>query len=171
LRIDMSYELYLIRHGVAEQRGDKWPDDAKRPLSDSGMARMRKNARGLARLGVTLDVIMTSPLTRTKQTAEIVAAAFEPRPTIVTAESLAPDGSYESVLSDLEKHGRRSRIALVGHEPGIGMVAARLTGSRRPLEFKKGAICRIDLGALPPAGPGKLRYFAPPRILRAIKKT
>ena len=49
------YELYLIRHGVAEERGDAWPDDAKRPLTDEGTDRMRKAARGLARIGVKFD--------------------------------------------------------------------------------------------------------------------
>src|SRR5262245_2134910 len=141
----MSYELYLIRHGVAEERGEKWPDDAKRPLTERGMTKMRRNARGLARLGVTLDVVLTSPFVRARQTAEILAGAFEPRPALVQADSLTPDGSYEMVIADLAKHTRRSRIALVGHEPSIGSLAARLAGSRRPLEFKKGAICRIDL--------------------------
>jgi phosphohistidine phosphatase len=166
----MSYELYLIRHGVAEERSDKWSDDGKRPLTDKGMSRMRKNARSLARLGVTLDVVLTSPLVRAKQTAEIVASAFDPRPSLVQVESLAPDGSYEAVVADLEKQSRRSHIALVGHEPLIGALAARLCGSRRPFEFKKGGICRIDVETLPMAGPGTLRWFAPPGLLKSIKK-
>src|SRR5436853_7070712 len=67
------YELYLIRHGIAEERGDRWPDDAKRPLTEDGIDRLRKEARGLARLGISIDLVLTSPLVRTKQTAEIVA--------------------------------------------------------------------------------------------------
>ena len=89
---------------------------------------------------------------------------------IVVIESLAPDGSPQAVLSDLEKHARRTRIALVGHEPGIGELAARLVGSRRAFAFKKGSICRIDVKSLPPAGPGMLRWFIPPRILRELRK-
>ena len=65
----MACELYLIRHGLAEERGEAWPDDTKRPLTDEGMSRMRKAARGLARLGVSFDAILTSPLTRARQTA------------------------------------------------------------------------------------------------------
>ncbi|HUR33384.1 MAG TPA: histidine phosphatase family protein, partial [Vicinamibacterales bacterium] len=83
-------ELYLIRHAVAEERGDRWPDDAKRPLSDDGVTRMRKAAKGLVRLGLRLDVVLASPLVRTRQTAEIVAAAFEHSPPIVMLESLTP---------------------------------------------------------------------------------
>jgi phosphohistidine phosphatase len=165
-----SYELYLIRHGIAEERSEAWPDDSKRPLTDRGITRLRKEARGLARLGVAFDVMLTSPLVRARQTADAIASTFEPRPPIVTIESLAPGGSYASVLTDLEKQSRRSRIALVGHEPGIGEFAGRLIGSRHAIEFKKGAICRIDLEALPPAGPGALRWFITPKILRMLRK-
>ena len=164
------YELYLIRHGVAEERGDAWPDDSKRPLTDEGMDRLRKEARGLVRLGVTIDVMLTSPLVRTRQTAEIVAAALDPRPNIVSAESLAPGGTFQSVVADLEKHAKKVRIAFVGHEPSIGELAARLIGSRHPIEFKKGAVCRIDVDALPPGGPGSLRFLLTPKDLRGIKK-
>lgn len=163
-------ELYLIRHGLAEERGDAWPDDAKRPLTERGMDRLQKEARGLARLGVTFDVILASPLVRTRQTAEIFASALDPRPHIVAAESLAPGGTFQAVVADLEKHAKKRRIALVGHEPGIGELAARLIGTRHPIEFKKGAVCRIDVDALPPSGPGALRLVLPPRVLRAIKK-
>lgn len=164
------YELYLIRHAIAEERGDAWPDDAKRPLSEEGMSRMRKTARGLARLDVTLDVILTSPYVRTRQTAEIVAGALDPRPSIVNVDSLTPEGSVTAVVADLEKHARKTRIGLVGHEPGIGELAARLIGSRHAIEFKKGAICRIDADELPPSGPGDLRWFLPPKFLRELKR-
>ena len=164
------YELYLVRHGLAEERGDAWPDDAKRPLTGAGMSRMRKAARGLARLGVALDVILTSPLVRARQTAEILGGELEPRPPLVNVDSLAPDGNYTTLVTDLEKHGRKTRIALVGHEPGIGELAARLIGSRHSIEFKKGAVCRIDVDELPPGGPGDLRWLLTPKIMRALKK-
>jgi phosphohistidine phosphatase len=164
------YELYFVRHGLAEQRGEAWPDDAKRPLSGEGLSRMRKAARGLARFGVLIEVILTSPLVRARQTAEILAAEIEPRPSLVNIDSLTPDGSYAAVIADLEKHARKTRIALVGHEPMIGELAARLIGSRHAIEFKKGSVCRIDVEDLPPAGPGDLRWLLTPKILRALKK-
>jgi phosphohistidine phosphatase len=164
------FELYLIRHGLAEERGDAWPDDGKRPLTEDGMESMRKEARGLARLGVVLDVVLSSPLVRARQTAELVAGGLEPRPPIVNVESLTPDGSYAAVVADLEKHARKRRIALVGHEPAIGELAARLIGSRHSFEFKKGAVCRIDVDALPPSGPGNLRWLLTPKVLKAVRK-
>ena len=164
-------ELYLIRHGVAEDRGEAWPDDTKRPLTEDGISKLRKSARGLARIGVSFDIVITSPLVRTKQTAEIVAAGLnDPRPHIVTMESLAPGGTINAVLADLEKHAKRQRIALVGHEPGIGELAARLIGSRHPIPFKKGAVCRIDVQTIPTAGPGELRWFLTPKILRELRR-
>ena len=163
------YELYLIRHGVAEERGEAWPDDAKRPLTEDGTSRMRKSARGLSRLGVVFDIVLTSPLVRARQTAEIVAGGLAPRPTLVNLDSLAPDAGYAALMTDLEKHARKPRIALVGHEPDIGELAARLIGSRRSIEFKKGAICRIDIDEIPPNGPGQLRWFIAPKILLALK--
>lgn len=165
-----AYQLFLIRHGVAEERGEAWPDDTKRPLSEEGMERLQKSARGLVRLDVWIDVVLTSPLVRARQTADIIASAFDPRPSIITVDSLAPGGSYASLVDDLEKHGRKTRIALAGHEPGIGELAARLIGSRHSFEFKKGAVCRIDVEAIPPVGPGDLRWFLTPKVLASIKR-
>lgn len=165
-----QFELYLIRHGLAAERGENYPDDAKRPLTNDGIQKLRKEARALAALDVTFDVILTSPLVRTRQTAEVVAAAFRNAPPIVNMASLAPGSPHNLIIEELSKHHRRHSIALVGHEPGIGELAGRLMGLRRPLEFKKGAICRIDVAALPPAGPGQLRWFLTPRILRKMGK-
>ena len=164
------FELYLIRHGLAAERGESYPDDTKRPLTNDGVVKLRKEAKALLALDVTFDVILTSPLVRTRQTAEIIAAAFRNAPPIVNMPSLAPGGAHNAIIEELAKQHRRHRIALVGHEPGIGELAGRLIGIRRPLEFKKGAISRIDVAALPPTGPGRLRWFLTPRILRKIGK-
>ena len=165
-----TYELYVIRHGIAEERGEAWPDDTKRPLTEEGMTRFRRASRALARIGVEIDVVLTSPLVRTRQTAETFAAAFSPHPAVANVDALAPDGSSTAVLAELEKYSRKQRIAIVGHEPGVGELAARLIGVRHSIEFKKGAICRVDVDALPPKGPGTLRWFLTPKLLRNLKK-
>jgi len=165
----LAVELYIVRHAVAEERGEAWPDDTKRPLTEQGIARFKKAVRGLARLDIALDVILTSPLVRAKQTAELLATGLTDRPHVVTIESLAPGGTVASVVADLEKHAKRSTIALVGHEPGIGELAARLAGSKTPFTFKKGGVCRIDVDALPPHGAGQLRWFMPPKMLKRIR--
>lgn len=164
-----SIELYLIRHAPAEERGLSWPDDGRRPLSEDGVNRMRKAARGLVRLDVTFDIVLASPLLRARQTADIVARAFETPPPIKLAGSLAPGASYAMFAADLEKHARWTRIALVGHEPGLGHLAAKLVGARRAFEFQKGAVCRIDVGSIPPPSSGTLRWLLTPAMLRAIR--
>ena len=165
-----SYELYLIRHGLAEERGDAWPDDAKRPLTEEGMSRLRRAARALVRLDVTVDVVLTSPLVRARQTAELLAAAFSPHPSLVNVDALAPGGNPPAMAAEIEKHGRRHHILIVGHEPGLGELAGWLVGSRNAIEFKKGGICRIDVEGSTLRGGGALRWMMTPKILRALKK-
>jgi phosphohistidine phosphatase len=163
-----TLSLYLVRHGLAAERGTAWPDDTKRPLVPRGIARLRKEAAALEALAITFDTILTSPLTRAKQTADVLAAGLSPHPPVHVIASLAPGGSHAAFLADLEKHARRSHVACVGHEPDLGQLAARLIGAKRPIEFKKGAIGRIDLDGLPPSGPGHLRWLVTPRMLRAM---
>ena len=130
---------------------------------------MRKAARGLEQLGVTVGVILSSPLIRARQTAEIVAGALDIKPDVVVVDSLAPEGSDADVMADLVKQSSRRSIGLVGHEPNLGELAGRLAGSRHAFAFKKGAVCRIDVESIPPGGPGTLRWFLTPAILRAIR--
>ena len=161
-----TLELFLIRHGLAAERGADYPDDSKRPLTAEGIARLRKEAKTLARLDVDFDLIISSPLVRTKQTAEVFAQAMASHPSVTLSDALAPAGTPAAVFQELGKHMRKARIALVGHEPNIGELAARLIGTRTAIEFKKGAICRIDFEVFPPKGTGLLRWFIPPRMLR-----
>ena len=163
-------ELYLIRHGVAAERGKDWPEDAQRPLTPDGIARLRKSVHGLNSLGVGFDQIVTSPLVRTRQTADVIAEELEEHPPIAVSDALAPAGSTASVIQEITRHVRKPRLALVGHEPNLGELAAQLIGARTPLEFKKGGICRIDFDMLPPKGGGMLRWFATPKMLRKLSE-
>jgi phosphohistidine phosphatase len=163
-----TVELYLIRHGVAAERGDDYPDDSKRPLTSAGIARLRKEAKALDALDIGIVHIITSPLLRAKQTADTFAESLKSKPSVSTSDALAPAGTPAAVIQELGKHARKERVALVGHEPNIGELAARLIGARVPLEFKKGAICRIDFEVLPPKGTGQLRWFVTPRMLRVM---
>jgi phosphohistidine phosphatase len=163
-----TLELYLIRHGIAADRGDEYPDDSKRPLTAEGIASLKKEAKALDALGIGFDHIITSPLVRAKQTADVFVQHLETKPSVSTSDALAPAGSPAGVVQDVLKHARKGRIALVGHEPNIGELAARLIGSRTPIAFKKGAICRIDFDVLPPKGIGQLRWFVTPKMLRKL---
>jgi phosphohistidine phosphatase len=159
-----SIELYLVRHAIAEERGPAWPDDAKRPLTAKGMDRFREVVRGLRAAEFEVDVILTSPLVRARQTADLLASGLESKPAVQLAEALSPGVTPKALAIELAR-ARRARIACVGHEPDLGALAAHLVGASRRFEFKKGGICRIDLDG--PAGPGRLVWFATPGLLRA----
>jgi phosphohistidine phosphatase len=161
-------EVYLIRHGVAAERSKEWPDDSKRPLTPEGLARLRKEARALNDLDVGFDQIISSPLVRTRQTADAFAEVLKGHPPVVLSDALAPAGTPAAVMQELTKHVRKARLALVGHEPNLGELAAELIGARAPLEFKKGGLCRIDFDVLPPKGTGRLRWFVTPKMLRKL---
>lgn len=161
-------ELYLIRHGVAAERGEAYPDDSRRPLTARGVAKLRDEAKGLAALEVSFDLIITSPLVRTRQTADVISESLQGKPAVVTSDALAPAGTPAAVIQEVARHARLARIALVGHEPNLGELAAQLIGARSPIEFKKGAVCRIDFDVLPPKGLGQLRWFIPPKVLRKL---
>lgn len=167
-----SIELFLIRHAVAAERGPDHPDDTTRPLTAEGIERFRRAVTGLRALGVGIDLVLSSPYTRARETAELLAAGLRPKPRVVLVEALAPGHRPAHVAAAVEQHvgaGRgTSRVALVGHEPDLGELAARLLGAKGRVEFKKGAVCRIDVDRAMPAGPGTLRWLLPPRALRGL---
>lgn len=164
-----TWSLYLVRHAIAAERGEKFPDDRLRPLTHEGAVRMRFGVRGLAALGVALDVIVTSPLIRAMSTAEIIQRGLSPRPKLLSAPALAPGGTPAKLADTLAKHGEHHSVCLVGHEPDLGEFAAWLIGATQPLPFKKGGACRIDLAEWPPASKqGTLMWFATPKMLRSL---
>jgi len=164
-----SIHLYLVRHAIAEERGENWPDDTKRPLSDEGRVRMAKQVAGLESLEVRIEEVLTSPLVRTRQTAEILASGLSSRPKVTNFTALAPGHSAKEMLSALKDYARRSRLALVGHEPGLGDLMAALIGTRRPITFKKGGVALVKVDRLPPeAGAAALYWFLTPKVLRSL---
>lgn len=163
-------EIYLIRHGIAAERGDAFPDDTKRPLTERGIKRLGREVDALVALDVVFDQILTSSLLRARQTADALSAGLTGSPPVAICDALAPGGSPPAVIDELGKYARKDRVALIGHQPDLGQLAARLIGARAPLDFKKGAICRIDVGSVPPTKPGTLRWFITPKMLRRMAK-
>jgi phosphohistidine phosphatase len=163
-------ELYLVRHAIAAERGSEWPDDTKRPLTERGITRFTEEVKGLRRLDVTIDEVFTSPLVRARQTAELLAKGIDGKPPVKVLDALAPGHTAASVMTHLAKAAKRRRIALVGHEPELGELAAHLIGAGRALPFKKGGICRIDVGSLSSKRAASLVWFIPPNVVRQLKR-
>jgi phosphohistidine phosphatase len=156
--------LLLIRHGAAADREPGMSDDA-RTLTPEGKKEFRKAARGLARIYDAPDLVLTSPLPRARQTAEIASAAWGG----VRVEETAAlqTGSFEELDKALGQ--REGCVALVGHEPHLSSLLARLVAGSRPdlLAFKKGGVAVVDVpGRL--KGGGLLVAVLPPKLLRQL---
>ena len=164
------YELYIMRHGIAEERGPAYPDDGERPLTPDGKKKLREAAQGLVRLGVELDWIVSSPLVRARQTAEIVGEEMGAHTPLDFCDALAPGGEAESLLKYLGTHADRRRVLVTGHEPDLSALAARLVGagSRANLAFKKGGCCLITFEEFPPQSPGTLLWWLTPKVMRKL---
>jgi phosphohistidine phosphatase len=161
-----------MRHGIATQRSSPVaPGDARRPLTVKGKKKTERVAHGLSRLGYEVDWIVTSPLVRAVQTAEIVAGSFSARAPVDMCTALRPGGSPEDLLSFLAKNPDRRRILLVGHEPDLSELAARLigAGSKANLTFKKAGCCCIRFDRHPSRATGQLVWWLTPRLLRALR--
>ena len=169
-------KLFLMRHGIAEERLiGGIASDGQRPLTEEGRAETRRVAQGLKKLGVQLDLVLSSPLTRARQTAEIVHAVLAVKRALKLTDHLAPGLSISSLyktIHDEPEFKSIQELMLVGHEPDIGMIAANLLGPAEAIEipFKKAGIMRVDVYDLPPSSPGRLKWFMTPKIATLIAK-
>jgi len=165
-------EIYLVRHAIAQQLGQKNQfTDEKRALTSQGRDRMRETARGLKRLGIVPDLIMTSPLVRAVETAAIVAdvLALDPKQ-IRTSENLAPGGSFDRLFAEIKKQKRMESVVLVGHEPDLSSLLSLIVSADGNLSIplKKGGVCCISLTETVPAFRGSLIWLLTPKQLRLL---
>ena len=160
--------VVLLRHGPAGKRDpERWADDDARPLTPRGIARTQLACRGLIRLERDLSRILTSPLTRAAETAQILAETSEDRAKPETFDALAPGHSFRTVLDRLSKLPPDETVALVGHEPDLGKLAGvLLIGAPAALPLKKAGACVISFEGQVAAGSGHLEWFLTPGVLR-----
>ena len=159
--------LLLIRHASAVARGTPGIQEADRPLTAEGARRFRKASKGLARILARPDVLLSSPLPRARQTAEIVAQAFGALAPIDAPELV--DGRFESVMRLVSTQRGAELVALVGHEPWLSASLARLVGADDAGGFalRKGGAALLELGGTARAG-ATLIWLMPPRVLRQL---
>ncbi len=165
-------EVYLLRHGVAQERDPKkYPDDRLRPLTLEGTERMREVARGMLKIGVEFDAIFDSGYTRARQTSEVVTDAYRiDSRDITTVAALEPGHDPSEALALLQENNELRRVLLVGHQPHLSATVAYLAGLRSGdnMDFKKGALCRVDMETLK-RGTGVIVWLLPPKVLRKIR--
>jgi phosphohistidine phosphatase len=155
-------ELYFLRHGIAADAAPAGTGDAGRALTKDGIAKMQASARGMRRLGLRLDALLSSPLVRARETAAIVARELGPE--LQLADELAPGCDIAQLFALLGEHRAAERVMLVGHEPDFSSMIGALTGGSQVL-MKKGGLARVDIERLE-QGAGTLKWLLTPRILR-----
>ena len=166
-------ELFVIRHAIAEPLGKKNEfSDEKRVLSPEGRSRMREVAKGLLKLGVEFDLILTSPLARAQQTAELIAASMGlGKKDIKQTENLSPGAPSDLLFAEIKSNSGAESVALVGHQPDLGSLVSKIIKSEGgvfSIQLKKGGICCVNITETVPTIRGEIMWLLTPRQLRLL---
>lgn len=160
----LTTQLYVVRHAVAEDMAADG-DDHARPLSRKGRRRFARLVRRLAGAGMEVDLIATSPLLRTRQTAGILAEELAGRPPVVVVDALAPGSNWQAVVEWTIAQDA-ARVAWVGHAPCVGrLVALSIGDGSAAIRMDKGAVAAISF-ADGPGHPGDLEWLVVPDLVR-----
>ena len=146
-------KLYILRHAIAVDRAAPgYDEDSQRPLTDKGRRKMREIAKGMRRLDIAIDRILTSPYVRARQTAQIVARAFGlKKERVYQTESLAPLGFPDQLVAEINQgFSGLENLMLVGHEPYLSELVGALTAGAPSagIQLKKGGLCRLSVEVL-----------------------
>ncbi len=163
--------LYLVRHGIAVDRSEpKCPPDAERPLTPRGRRRTRAAAEGFLALGEHPDALLSSPLIRAMQTAEIFADVLGfSVPKIQQTDALKVASPPSELLRELAKL-RARQVMCFGHEPHLHQVLAHILRAQSQVtEFKRAGIACLEMKMFSPAS-GQLVALYPARTLRMLRK-
>ncbi len=164
--------LYLLRHGIAVDSAKSGvASDAERPLTPRGRRRMLQIAQAMSALGVSFDLIFSSPLVRAAESAAIVAQCLQLRNKLKFTDDLMPGGNPRPLLRQINQHRPRPKnVLLVGHEPYLSQLIARLVAGNDGLaiEFKKGGLCKLEATTLRWARCATLAWLLTPRHLVRI---
>jgi phosphohistidine phosphatase len=166
--------VILIRHAKAEARdANTWPDDDLRPLTAEGRAEQRAASRAMKKMGIKFDFLVTSPLLRARETAELVAKGYRWTEAPQLAEELGHEYSVGAVVKLLAKFPPDSAVALVGHEPDLSDLAASLISKNCDVHIavKKSGVVGIEFDGQAEAAKGTLLYHLKPSHLRKLGET
>lgn len=163
--------LYLVRHGIAIDPTDPCcPADPARPLTPKGESRARQVAHGVAELGVRPQVMMTSPLLRAVQTAEIFCQVLGCNVSrLRRTDNLLPDSRPAALFGELARF-RVKNLMCFGHAPNLDAVIAWASGQNQPFtQLKKTGVALLEVESFDPAK-AILRWLCSPRILRRLAR-
>ena len=154
-------KVFFLRHGLAGERSEWKGNDAARPLTNEGIEKIKGIAATLAALNLGLNAIVTSPLVRARQTAEIVAQKLEVK--LIEDARLAPGFNAEQLRAILLDHPGASAVMVVGHEPDFSDTISALIGGGR-IVCKKGGLALVELPDAQ-SRKGELVWLVPPKVL------
>ncbi len=159
-------QLYIVRHAYAGQHGDpRYRDDSLRPLTTKGRKRFRSLVKKLSKRGFAPLLVATSPFTRCRQTAEIVAERAHSSPTVVSLDSLTPGSDLNALVAWSNEQGLEE-IAWVGHAPDVNnLLAGLLACGADTFSLSKGAVASIAFDEEIELGKGELRWLVTQKIL------
>ncbi len=164
--------LYVLRHAIAVDSGlPGYEDDSQRPLTGKGRSKMRKAARGMARLGIRVDLILSSPYLRARETADVVAEVLDLSDKLVFTENLTPLGYLDELITEINRQYLSiENLMLVGHEPSLsGLISTLLSGdSSLMITLKKGGLCKLLVSGLKYDRCATLEWLLYPSQLVAI---
>lgn len=164
-------DLFILRHGEAGRRSATIRDDSKRPLTVDGKKQVEEISKGLNLLGMEFDYIYTSPLVRSKQTAEIVFRNLKCKNQIVELDELKPEGNKLQLYSMLSKLRQNSSVLIVGHEPYLSeLVSEAISSGPSRIDLKKAGLARIRTTSMQPKIHGELRWLLTPKHLKRMWK-
>jgi len=159
-------EIYILRHGIAEDHNAG--GDARRTLTDEGRRKLRRVLERAEKAKVTPSLILSSPYTRARQTAEIAAEVLGYDKKIIETETLVPEGSPEALWEEIRARREDSTLLIAGHEPMLSTTVAWLLGTPElQVDMKKGALARIDVDRFGAKPQGVLRWLLTPRLAGA----
>ena len=155
--------LYLIRHGEAEQTSENKPHEL-RALTANGAQIVRASSQFWKNFIQSFDIILSSPLIRAKQTADIIRNVLKVEPEVMEEISLLNGGLTDDLISIGEVLGM-NEIAMVGHQPDIGIHIASMTGTGDSnFKIPPATIAKISFKGIPVIGKGILEFLIPPLI-------
>ena len=162
----------LFRHGIAADREDWARDDALRPLTQKGVKRTQAAASGLLQLGIAPDHILSSPLVRALDTAQIIREVFKLREDVQVRDELLPDAPPDKLFPALSVLPSDACVVCVGHEPNLSEVAGLMLFGQpvAGLSLKKAGACCVEFKQDPRAGHGVLHWWLTPSQLRWLAK-
>lgn len=158
----------MLRHGEAGNRQKMMAADAKRALTAAGREEIAEVAKGMARLKINPDYVLTSPLVRARETADIVAK-IQKSAGVEEWGELKPEGSRKEFYERLSKLRSGSTVLVVGHEPYLSTMILEIMGSPNgQLVLKKGGLARVRVSAFAPKIRGELRWLLSPGLMKKI---